>query len=977
MIVREDDPGGKQLVAYVVAPAGVSLDRAALRRELAARLPDYMVPSAIVVLDKLPLTPSGKLDRKTLPAPEQQAETYRPPRTPQEQILCELIGEVLSVDDVGIDDNFFELGGQSLLAMRPASRVRTALGMELAIRAMFEAPTVAQLAARLQGSEAARPPLVRQPRPERLPLSAAQSRLWFIDRLEGTSTEYNIPEALRLRGALDHPALERTLKAIVERHEGLRTHFVEMDSEPAQVIVPELQIDVPLEDLSALDEGAAQAEIARAVRREWNEPFDLSRGPLLRMKLLRLGEEDHVLLRTCHHIVTDAWSRGVFNREFAELYTAFRAGRENPLAPLPVQYADFALWQRAWFDGEALQRGLDYWKAQLAGIPQRLELATDQPRPAMQTYAAAICEVTLPPQAVAEVRRLCRESQATMYMTLLSAFAALLQRYCRQDDIVVGSPIANRQEPSLEHLIGFFVNALVMRLRVKSGSSFRALLVEVRRTAVEAYQHQDVPFERLVQELQPERSLSYTPVFQVMFALQNAPSAKTCLEGLAIEPVAGKELRVRCDLEVHAVEHNGEIKLSWIYNRDLFDHWRVAQMARHYVELLEAALASPDVPLHQLEILSPEERYTLLEEFNDTARLIPETTLPALFEAQVARAHAALAVVCEGESLTYGELNARANRLAHHLIRLDVGPEKLVGICLERSVEMVVAILATLKAGGAYLPLDPEYPEARLAQMVLDAGPALVLTSGAARNRLPAAVDVLCLDSCDAHEALRQGSADDPTDGDRTYPVRMQHPAYVIYTSGSTGAPKGVVVSHRSLTSLSAWAKSEFGREGLSGVLASTSICFDLSVFELLVTLSLGGEVILADTVMHLENLSGLDRVRLINTVPSGATVLLDIRGLPQGVRTINLAGESVRNSLVQRFYRCPGVERVLNLYGPTECTVYSTATVCPRSSDLEPAIGRPVSNARAYVLDSGLQPVPVGVSGEMYIAGPSLRAAI
>ena len=396
VVVREDDPAGKQLVAYVLPPCGVPLDRAALRRELAARLPDYMVPSAIVVLEKLPLTSSGKLDRKALPAPDQRAETYRPPRTPEEQILCELFGAVLSLATVGIDDDFFELGGHSLLAMRLVSRVRAALGIELPIRAIFEAPTAAGLAARLQSSEAARPPLVRQPRPARLPLSAAQTRLWFIDRLEETSTEYNMPEALRLRGKLDQHALKRTLQAIVERHESLRTHFVELDGEPAQFIVPELQIDVPLEDLSVLDEAAAQAIIASAVRREWDEPFDLSRGPLLRMKLLRLGEGDHLLLRTCHHIVSDGWSRGLFNREFAELYAAFRAGRESPLAPLPVQYADFTLWQRTWLSGEALQRGLDYWRAQLASIPQRLELATDRPRPALQTYAAAICHATIP-----------------------------------------------------------------------------------------------------------------------------------------------------------------------------------------------------------------------------------------------------------------------------------------------------------------------------------------------------------------------------------------------------------------------------------------------------------------------------------------------------------------------------------------------------------------------------------------------------
>jgi hypothetical protein len=468
-----------------------------------------------------------------------------------------------------------------------------------------------------------RPRLVRQQRPAQLPLSYAQQRLWFIDRLEGKSTEYNFSEALQLKGWLNLEALKRAINTIVERHESLRTHFGEVDGEPVQVIKEELRIEVPVEDLSGLKEEEQQSWVLAALRRESGEPFDLARGPMLRMKLLKLGERDHLLLRTIHHIVSDAWSHGIFNRELALLYEALLEGPESPLPPLPLQYADFALWQRRWLEQKALSEGLNYWKEQLARIPERLELPTDRPRGPVQTFEAGACHARLSRKHTAGVKRLSRSNQVTLYMTLLAAFAVLLGRYSRQDDIVVGTPIANRQEAQLEGIIGLFVNMLVMRVRVKPEMSFRELLEEVKRMALEAYQHQDVPFEQLVEELSPQRNLNTTPIFQVVFALQNAPRVPQRLKGLEAEPVLGDEMRVRFDLEVHTWEHDGEVECYWLYNRSLFAHWRMEQMGHHYVQVLEAVVGDAGQKIGDINLLGEKERRQILEEWNQTLLDLP------------------------------------------------------------------------------------------------------------------------------------------------------------------------------------------------------------------------------------------------------------------------------------------------------------------------------------------------------------------
>jgi len=802
VIVREDGASGKELVAYLVPSGEEPLDPSTLRRDLGTRLPDHMVPSAFVSLPALPLTPNGKLDRRALPAPERQTESYRAPRTPEEEILCGIFADVLSLERVGVDDNFFSLGGHSLTATMLVSQIRAKMEIDVPLKLFFEAPSVAQLAPHLRGTHKSRIPLLRQERPARVPLSNSQQRLWFIDQLEGSSAQYNLPEALRLRGELDVPALRQSIQTIVQRHETLRTHFAYADGTPFQIIEPELKIELPIEDISVLPEHEQRTNVLAALNQEFELPFDLSRGPLFRMRLFKLGEGDYIFLRTLHHIISDGWSQAVFNNEFMQLYEAFHKGEANPLQPLAVQYADYAIWQQRRLTEEKVASDLRYWRKQLAGIPEQLELPKDRPRQARRTYGADVCSITVPAETLAALKRVGHGYDATLYMTLLSTFALLLQRYSGQDDIVVGSPIANRQASQLEQLIGFFVNSLIMRVRVNAGQSFPELLAAVRGTALEAYQHQDLPFERLVEELSPERRLNAAPIFQVVFALQNAPMAAEELRDLQVEAVAADEPRVRIDLEVHAVEHNGVLDFHWLYSRDLFDRWRMEQMAAHYLRLLEAVAGNPRQQVADFDLLSRSEFARVIEEWNQTSREIPDTTLTQLFENQVKKTPEGAAVMFGGQSLSYRELNVRANQLARVLISFGIGPENFVGLAMPSSTEMLVALVAVLKAGGAYLPLDPTLPAERLQVMLNDARPACVITTSELASKLPDNSRILLLDDAAFGKSLIEQSNRNPIENERTNPLQPANPAYVIYTSGSTGTPKGVVVTHAGLPSI-------------------------------------------------------------------------------------------------------------------------------------------------------------------------------
>ncbi|MBV8575588.1 MAG: AMP-binding protein, partial [Acetobacteraceae bacterium] len=745
VIVREDQPGSRQLVAYVVAAAGARADAAALRVHLGSSLPDYMVPSAFVVLEKLPLTPNGKLDRRALPAPELTPAVWRAPRTPQEEILCSLFAEVLGVERVGIEDNFFELGGHSLLAMRLISRMRAALDVEIAIRALFERPTVAGLARVLMEEGAApRAALVRQARPAEIPLSYAQRRLWFLNRLEGGGATYSIPLAARLKGELDVVALEAALGDVVERHESLRTLFPETLGVARQQIVEASAARPRLERVPV-----RAAELSGALSAAAQRGFDLSSELPLRVHLFAVGEDEHVLLLVLHHIAGDGWSMAPLWRDLAGAYAARCRGEAAGLAPLAVQYADYTLWQRGVLGEEsdaasAIARQLEYWTQALQGLPDQLELPSDRARPAVASNRGDYVPVQIGAPLHGQLLRLARECQASLFMVLQAGLAALLTRLGAGSDIPIGSPIAGRTDSALDDLVGFFVNTLVLRTDTSGHPSFRELILRVRACNLAAYSHQELPFERLVEVLNPARSLSRHPLFQVMLVLQNNAPMAAELAGLEVSFEGVSTASAKFDLSVSLGERRGRegspqgIEGGLEYATDLFDRASAQALVERLVRLLGAAAAAPDVMIGRLDILSAEERRTILEEWNDTTRPVPSASLPDLFAAQVAERPDAIALVYEDHALGYGELDARSNQLAHHLQGLGVGQEVIVELHADRSLEMVVGLLGILKAGGAYLPLDPSYPAERLAFMLEDAGTPVLVTQWTLRERLPA-----------------------------------------------------------------------------------------------------------------------------------------------------------------------------------------------------------------------------------------------
>ncbi len=804
--------------------------------------------------------------------------------------------------------------------------------------------------------------------PEREGLSYAQRRMWFLWKLAPDSGAYNLPGAVRLRGALDEAALARAFAALVARHEALRSGFVEAGGQVRQRVRPPFLPAIRREDLSGLPEAERETQVARLAEEEARAPFDLVGGDLLRIVLARLGEAEHVLLLTLHHIVADGWSMNVLIDEFTRCYDAFALGETPVLAELPVQYADYALWQRCWLEAGELERQLDYWRGRLGNEHPALELPLDHPRPAVPSHRGERIEFALDGAWVERLRAFARPRNLTPFMVLLGGFKLLLHRYSGQADIRVGVPIANRNRAEVEGLIGFFVNTQVLRARVDPSLTVEAFLRDVRDAAVGAQSHQDLPFEHLVEALKLERSLSRNPLFQVLYNHQpevRAVDALATRSGLRLSPLAGQTRVTPFDLTLDTYEREGELRAALTYASDLFDAATVTRMANHWRNLVRALVSHPERTLGELDMLDPEERRMLLDTWNDREPLAEPETLGRLFEARVRRAPHALALIVGETEYTYDALNRRANRLAHRLIALGVGPGARVGVALPRTVDLPVALLAVLKAGGAYVPLDPDYPAARVAYMLADSGARVLLSVSALDGRWPTGeARVLHLDR-DAEVDAAHPDIDPPAR------ARPEDLAYVIYTSGSTGRPKGVAIEHRNATALVDWARRHYTREDLGGVLAATSVCFDLSVWEFFVTLCRGGFVVLADNALALPTLPARDRVRLINTVPSAIAALLRADGLPASVRIVNLAGEALKQGLVDDLYRVPGIQRVHDLYGPSEDTTYSTFAL--REAGGEPSIGRPLDGTRAYLLDSGGQPVPVGVTGELYLGGAGL----
>ncbi|BAZ34001.1 amino acid adenylation domain-containing protein (plasmid) [Cylindrospermum sp. NIES-4074] len=802
------------------------------------------------------------------------------------------------------------------------------------------------------------------------PLSFAQQRLWFFDQLEPESTAYNMPAVYRLTGILNITALEQSLNEIWQRHSILRTIFPSVDGQPSQVVLEDVNFTLSLIDLKEIPDLHKEASVESFAIEEAQQTFDLEQGPLFRARLLCLKATEHVLLLTMHHIVYDGWSYSIFFEEMATLYSNFCVGKSPPSKSLPIQYTDYAIWQRQWLQGEVLKSQLDYWKQQLGGSLPVLQLPTDYPRELVQTYQGAYQSLELSLELTEALKALSQQEGVTLFMTLLAAFQTLLYRYSGQEDIIVGTPIAGRNQVETEWLIGLFVNTLAIRTNLSNNPTFRQLLSQVRQVTLEAYSHQDLPFEKLVEELQPERDLSRSPLFQVMFAFHNTPSQPWELPGLTITPLEIHNGTAKFDLTLDLKETAEGIKGGIEYNTDLFESATITRMVGHFQTLLEGIVANPQQHIFDLLLLTPGERHQLLVKWNNTQTDYPkDTCIHQLFAAQVEKTPDAVAAIFESQQLTYQQLNHRANQLAHYLISLGVKPETPVGICVERSLNLIVALLAILKAGAAYVPLDPAYPQERLAFMLADATVPILLTQKQLIDKLPShQTKVVCLDT--DWKTITQENSDNPITE-----VKPHNLAYILYTSGSTGQPKGVTIEHQNTVNFIQWAQTTFTSFQLSGVLASTSICFDLSVFELFVPLSCGGKVILAETALHLPTLKAAQDVTLINTVPSAIAELLRANAIPQNVRTVNLAGEPLSLQLVNQLYQHPSIQEVFNLYGPTEATTYSTFSLCSRHSDKasNSSIGRPIANTQIYILDSHLHPVPIGVPGELYIGGAGL----
>jgi amino acid adenylation domain-containing protein/non-ribosomal peptide synthase protein (TIGR01720 family) len=995
VIAREDNKSDKRLVAYIVAQPEQAPTIKELVKELRSflkeKLPEYMVPSAIVILESLPLSPNGKIDRRALPTPDPSSELsdkYVAPRTPIEEILAVIWQQLLKVELVGRHDNFFELGGHSLLATQFISRVRTKLKVEIPLRSLFAAPTIAQLAPSIQQLQQqdiklSAPPILRRVENAEIPLSYAQQRLWFLDQLESNNTSYKLSIGLRLLGTLNVAALEQSFREIIHRHEALRTNFVTVDGKPLQIIQTVTNWTVTVVDLQHLSTPVlselvpSEAEVAevteqktaaqKLLEQQAIEPFDLAHDALIRATLLILSETEQWLLVCMHHIVCDPWSINLFFQELEALYNAYSQGQPSPLLPLSIQYADFAIWQRQWLVGEVLQNHLSYWEKQLANAPTFLPLPTDRPRPAVQTFNGSYHMFTLSVELTQQLEKLSQQQGVTMFMTLLAVYNTLLYRYTGQEDILVGTPVANRDRTELEGLLGFFVNTLVMRTQVSGDRTFNELLPRIREMALSAYAHQDLPFKMLVEALQPERDLSHTPLFQVMFVLLNAPMSEIELTGLSVSGLPIGITTAKFDLTLSMENTPNGLFGWWEYNTDLFDSSTIERMTLHFLTLLEAIVGNPQERISQLPILTASEQQQLLVEWNDTGIDYPQDKcIHHLFEQQVELTPDAVAVVFENQQLTYHELNNRANQLAHYLQSLGVKPDVLVGICVERSLEMVVGLLAILKAGGAYVPLDPEYPSDRLTFMLDDTQVGVLLTQERLLDKPPATpAKVVFLDEICSH--ISQNNQDNPVSE-----VTASHLANVIYTSGSTGKPKGVMVEHSGLCNLAQAQIQTFGVHCDSRVLQFASFSFDACISEILMALGSGARLYLGTKDALMPGMSLIDRFRddgitHITLAPSALAVLPKEK--LSTLQTIIVAGEACSLELMRQWSKD---RNFFNAYGPTEASVCATIAKCTPEDD-KVTIGRPISNTQIYILDQNQKPVPVGVAGELHIGGGGL----
>lgn len=1036
MTVSELD---QRLVAFLVAVHPTDPPTSGeLRRLVQDRLPDYMVPSVFVFLDSLPLNSSGKIDRRALMelkgidwSERLVTNEFVAPRTPVEEILVDIWSQILGVQKIGVYDNFFELGGHSLLATQLISRIRETFHVDLPLRSLFESPTIYTLAENIEVAKLfastspetgvaipALEPIQRDLQTnlpiDPVPLSFAQQRLWFLDQLEPDSPFYNLPEAVRLYGRLNAQVLEKCLNEVIRRHETLRTTFTIRDGIPVQEIRQHLQLNLQIDDLRNLPPQEREPAALKIAGDEAQKPFDLSHGPLLRARLLCLDDEDHIILLTMHHIAGDIWSTNVLIQEMAVLYDAFINERPSPLPDLRIQYADFSTWQRNWLQGEVLQTQIDYWKKTLEGLPPILELPTDRPRPAVQSFEGDYKSFYLSAEVSQKIRELAKKSGTTIFMTLLAAFNVLLSRYSGQKDIAVGTPIANRTRAEIEGLIGFFVNTLVLRTDLSGEPSFLEILKRTREMALGAYAHQDIPFEMIVDALQPERDLGHSPLFQVMFALQNAPRTAVTLPGSGIRmgAVEAHSGTSKFDLTLFMVDEGGQnapegqMGGALEYNTDLFDAATIDRLIEHFEVLLSGMVEDPDLPITRLPILTEDEKTRILFEWNRTAAEFPsQLCAHQLFEIQAQKSPEACAITVYGaegglaeKSWTFAEINERANQLAHHLQGLGVGPETLVGLCSERSLELVVGLLGILKAGAAYLPLDPTYPVDRLLYMIQDASIPVLLTqahlldhfmikseesesiSTLNADEYIRSTRIICLDT--EWPSVDQEPKDNPTSS-----VAPENLAYVIYTSGSTGRPKGAMIHHRGLVNYLTWCQSAYPLDEGDGSPVHSSISFDLTVTSLLAPLVSGRTAHLLPEGLGVELLTEMLKIRadqgkasfsLIKITPAHLQLLGEQLSSNQAVgrtKAFIIGGENLTRDHIQFWVDNSEETALVNEYGPTE-TVVGCCVYWARKDEIDKyragivPIGRPIINTQLYILDENLQPVPIGCRGELFIGG-------
>jgi len=980
VVIRDD--GDKKLVAYTTVSGDI--DSQTLRGYLKEQLPDYMVPTHFVILDEMPLTPSGKVARRKLPEPEwtrDATQTYVAPGTAAEQSLADIWSEVLGIKQVGINDDFFDLGGHSLLATQVISRLRNQLSVEIPLIKMFEDPTIASFAKHLDTAPVAADAVSGNVIPKRdktlpAPLSFAQQRLWFLEQLDPGNPAYNFPIANRFNGKLDRQALQQALQQLIARHESLRTRFRLHDRKPVQEIIEHCDIEIEILD----ERNTAKPDLDRKLTELSQLPFDLNNAPLFRAHLIELSDDDeHILLLGTHHIVSDGWSLSVLFNDFTRYYNSAAAGTAAELSELPVQYADFAVWQQEWLRDEELERQLNFWREHLEGAEPVLDLPTDKPRPAEQTYRGAGVVRDLAPATTEGIRKLVSGSRSTLFMTLLAAFNVLLARYARQDHVVIGTPIAGRKHPELENLIGFFSNTLALHTDLSANPTFNELLGQIKASTLAAYDHQDLPFEKLVEELRPERDMSHSPIFQTMFVLQNTPEGDGRFDDIEVSAVNFEMGITKFDLLLEARESANGMHIGLQYNTDLFVEQTIQGMLDHFETLINNIVAAPDLPLSQLQLTGDAERHQVLQKFNSTSvdygsDNFSAMTPQALTEAQAAATPDATAIEFEGERLSYRELNEQANRLANELIGRGIKPGDFVGLCCNRSIEALTALLAILKSGAAYIPLDPDYPSERLSYMISNSRLSLLLTENSVAATLPAGdTPTLLLNSFDWHS----GNGDNPN-----VQTRATDPLYAIYTSGSTGNPKGAVLPQESLSNLINWQIRRPGFEHAARTLQYASLSFDVHHQEIFSTWATGGTLILITQEMR-QDLQAL--VRFISeqnvqrlwmpfaALQPTAEIMAQRDDLEFSLEQMCTSGEQLQVTPLIRalFSKYPHIG-FHNEYGPSEAHVVSVYSFSPGAERWPalPPIGKAVPNTQLYILDPEQQPCPVGVPGELYISG-------